>query len=1540
MTNTFKRIVSVVLSFVMAMTCLVFVNVTSVSAYVPETVYKYYANATDASNNGDSSANNAKNIFTNGTTGSNAFTADTYNVEGKDYELNYCSGNVSNITVVVPEGVVNASLSIVLKSYNTATRTITFKKNGVAIGSTKSVNTATVLNYTGLSTGTYILACGNYVRYSLLTLKVPATCTISGTVTDSDNNPIKCATVYLDGENSFQTRTEEYGDYSITLPCDNYTIKVTALERIAESRTVTANDDVTADFVLQKSGDKVQTYKYYGNATSASSNYDSLNDNATSIFPNMTTYTNTGASYQIASGKINVGGSTYKLPYTTTAKSSITIVVPQAVEHANFYGAFKINTTAKVTFTLKKNGVVVDSSKSMPGSSSGSIEYTDLSDGTYTLTTNYSVYPALLMLTTSPYHIASGTVTDIEGNPIKCATVDTSWGIKVVTDNEGKYSVRVPDGKNTFTVSALEYTSGSKSFTAKSDITVNFKLEKYGNKVKTYKYYGNATSASSNYDSISDNATSVFPNMTTYTNAGTSYQITSGGINMGGSTYKLPYTTTAKSSITIAVPKAVEHANFYGAFKINASSRVTFTLSKNGKVIDNSKTLPASSAGSIEYMDLSGGTYTLTTNYSVYPALLMLTTSAEHVVSGVVTNTDEEPIKCAKITTSWGLETRTDDEGKYTVGVPEGTNTITVTALGYTKGSETFTLDEDIDIDFTLTKDRNYVYKFYGNATDAAANYDSINDNATSVFTNATTATNAITVGGEFIVEGSAYKLNNRGAGRTSYTIVVPEGVDDAELYVVAWTSAVNTVTLKKNGTAVGSSHSMSSNSVGNYTYTGLKEGTYTLTSTSSIYPMLFMLATSPVYTISGTVTNTVGEPMKSAHVYIGDKKLTTDKNGKYTVDVGVDNTITNIRVTALGYKEKNEEVSINGEAVQDIVIHKNRNTIHKFYGNATDATANYDSISNNATDIFTNASTSTYSINVGGNIDIEGSQYKLTHRGSGKTSHTIVVPEGVDDGELYMVWYTSAVNTVKLNKNGKVLDTQSMSSNSIRTFIYRDLTEGTYTFTSTSNIYPVVLILATSPVYTLSGTVTNANGNPIKCGNVYVGDDARLRTDGTGGYTIDVAEGATINNIKVTALGYEDKDESVSISDETTNDIVVDNGDKDIVYKFFSNQNDAVRNYDSTANNNRDVFPNAITGSTSIASYGGGNFDIEGSTFKLYFVSNNSRTLNVVMPEGVTDADLYIIGKASSTSSTAKLTLSKDGDVVDNTKTMPGSKASTVEYDGLSEGTYTIKSDKSFKYSLLAIAATQDELPVITEENVTSGVKVVSDGMASDLSGNSLFAEMLEDLNPTDKLFTLVGMVTGQYRDSTFMNKINQVGFVLYDADVVDSLGEDAKTMNPRELKANYSDADFAGVTIKTGNVYKNYYDEGQYDESLDSEKGYTGEATFEESENKSYFAYVVALSEDKRYYAYPFTLYNGTNINSYDESITDKIEIAYNGVTTSYINNNVDESVEINTEDTNTENESVESTTENTTENITENTSAESGTTESTSTVSEETK
>ena len=1523
MTNTLRRIVSVVLSFVMAMTCLVFVNVTSVSAYVPETLYKFYANATDAENNGDSIDDNATNIFTNAPTGSVAFIAGTYNVEGKDYELNYCSGNAGNFTVVVPEGVVNASLSVVLKSFNTSARTVTLKKNNVAVGNSSSVINGTVLNYTGLSTGTYTLACSN-VRFSLLTLKVPAICTISGTVTDNENNPIKCATVYIEGENSFQIRTEEYGDYSIKLPCDKYTITVTALEHTGDSRTVTANDDVTANFVLPKYGDKVKTYKFYIHKKSSDANYDDLSDNATEIFPSISSTTNTNVP--ITNTTVNVGGSTYYLYYALPGRTSMTINVPEAVEHANFYGVFKTGTAA-TTFTLSKNGEVVDNSKTLPASLASSLEYTDLSDGTYTLTSTSKVYPTFFILTTSAYHIASGTVTDIEGNPIKCATVYTSWGTEVVTDSDGKYSVRVPEGKNTFTVKALEYTSGSKSFTAKNDVTVDFKLEKYGNKVKTYKFYIHKKSADANYDDLSDNATEIFPSMSSTTN--TNVSIPNPRINIGGSTYYLYYALTGRTSMTIDVPDAVEYANFYGVFKTGGSV-TTFTLSKDGEVIDSSETLPASLAGCVEYTGLSSGTYTLTSNQSVYPTFFILTTSATHMVSGTVTDTEGEPIKCAKIVTKWGTETKTDNEGNYTVEVPEGTNTVNVTALGYASGSETFTLDEDINVDFTLSKDRNYVYKFYANADDATANYDSIDDNATSIFTNSTTGTGTLptAVRGEYIVEGSAYELSHRGAGRSSFNIEVPEGVDDAELYIVAYTNGASTVALNKNDEVVGSYYTSSANTV-NYKYTGLKEGTYTLTSTATIYPVLFMLATSPVYTISGTVTNTAGEPMRSAHVYIGDKKLTTDKDGKYSVGVSADDTINNIRVTALGYKEKNEKVSINGEAVQDIVIHKNRNTIHKFYGNATDATANYDDISNNATDIFTNAVISTGSLPTAlkGTYDIEGSAYKLNYRGAGGKSFTVEVPEGVDDGELYVTWYTSAYNTINFNKGNDALDTQTMDATSVKTFVYRNLTEGTYTFTSTSSMCPVLLILATSPVYTLSGTVTNVKGNPIKCGNVYVGDDVRVRTDGTGGYSTDLAEGSTINNIKVTALGYEDKDESVAINDETTNDIVVDNGDKDIIYKFFSNQGDAVRNYDSIANNNTDVFTNALTGSSSIVRYGGGDFDIEGSTFKLYYVSNNSRNLNIVVPEGVTDADLYMVGKASSTP--AKLTLSKDGDVIDDTKTMSGTEASTVKYEGLSEGTYTIKSDKSFRYSFLAIAATQDELPIITEENVTSGVKVISNGMASEIGTGSPFADAVAELNATDKLFTLVGMVSGKYKDSSFMNKINQVGFVLYDADVVDGLGEDAKTMNPRELKSNYSDADFAGVTIRTGTVYKNFYDESQYDESLDSESGYTGEASLEESENKSYFAYVVALSEGKRYYAYPYTLYSGTNLNSYDETITDKIEIAYDGVTTSYINDIINDSVEINTEDASTEN----------VENVTENTSAESDATEVTSVASEET-
>lgn len=1256
MANILKRSISVVLAFVMAVSCIVFVNVATASAYVPETIYKFYANESDAEANGDSIDDNAVDIFPNAKTNTQAFTSGTYEVEGKEYTLAKASGNMTSLNIVVPDGVVDASFSIVLQSTSTSTRTLSLSKDGVAAGANQSVNKANVVNYTGLSSGTYVFKATNNVKYALITLKVPPVYSISGIVKDNKGVPVKCATVYVDGEleeESYQTRTEGNGDYTIPVPYGKYTVRVTAMYCYEKSKTVNVEKDVTQDFILSRYGERDGVYKFYGRAENAEANYDNIDDNATDVFTNATVGSDTTV---ITDGPFTVAGSTYNLSYYGGGQMSYTIEVPAPAKSAKLYMVLR---------------------------------------------------------------------------PIK------------------------------------------------------------------------------NYDA-------------------------------------------------------------------------TLSLSKDGTVVDNKKSLSKNTTGIIEYTDLTYGTYTLTSNHTFYPMLLILTTSPVHTVSGTVTDTTGEPIKCAAIVTSGGLETRTDDEGNYSVKVPEGSNTVDVTALGYTSGSETFSLTEDLSsLDFTLRKDRNNVYKFYGQSKSAEANYDSIDDNATDIFTDASTSTDSTVVsGGPFNVGGSSYELTCYGTGRLSYTIEVPEGVANANLYMAFKNTAYDvTLNLSKDGTAIDSSKKIKSSEVGIVTYTGLSEGTYQVSSAHTFYPMVFILATSPVYTVSGTVMDTAGNPLKSSYVYINDRTLITDEDGQYSIDVGVDTKITSIQATALGYKDANDKVSISGETVHDIVLHKNRNTIHKFYGNADDAKANYDSISDNATDIFTNLSTSTNTV-TGETFNVGGSAYVLSHKGAANKAIEIAVPEGVEDAELYMVLNSGTRNiTFTLNREGNVVgSTKTLSANSSDVFTYTGLSGGTYTLISNYSVYPMVMILTTSLVYTISGTVTNKSGEPVKCANVYVGNDIRLRTDGDGAYSTDIAEGAKINSIKATALGCADKNESVSISNEATHDIVLDNGEKDIVYKFFANSNDAESNYDKMSNNNTDVFTNALTGSNSIKNFGAGNFDIEGSTFKLYYVSGGLNTLNIVIPEGVTDADFYMIGKATTTSATTKLTLSKDGDVVDDTKSMVGSQVSTVEYDGLSQGTYTLKGNKSYRYALLAIAATQEELPVITEENVTKGVTAMDNGLVSDIAEDSPFAEMVGELDSTDKIFTLVGVINGQHGDSTFMKKINQVGFVLYDADVVDSLGEDAKSMNPQDLKSNYSDTDFAGVTIKTNTVYKNFYDANQYDETLDSANKYTGETSLEESDEKSYFAYVVALGQGKRYYAYPFTLYSGTNINSYDETVTGKIEMSNN--------------------------------------------------------------
>lgn len=764
------------------------------------------------------------------------------------------------------------------------------------------------------------------------------------------------------------------------------------------------------------------------------------------------------------------------------------------------------------------------------------------------------------------------------------------------------------------------------------------------------------------------------------------------------------------------------------------------------------------------------------------------------------------------------------------------------------------------------------LYKHYAYAADATANGDDISNNAKTVFTNAYTGTYTFT-SGKYKIDDKEYTLTKGSSTSTStLTIVVPEGVPDATLSIIAKSinSNARTLTLSKNGTAIGSAKSITEATV--VTYKGLSSGTYTFKG-DYIYYSLLILKVPARYTISGKITDNKGNAVRCATVEVNGMIASTNGSGEYSINAIYGEN--NFKVTALGHSSQTENIFVTEDTTKDVVLHKKVDKIYKFYGNETDATNNYDSADDNASTIFTDINPGTGG-NYTTNLNIGGSTYNFTHIGNSNSNRkfTIVVPEGVENANLYLAYrslesYSNA--NLTLSKNGNTIDnTKYIPPNVGASVSYTDLSAGTYTVSTTSySIYPLLFALTTSPIYTISGKVTDEMGEPVKCATVYVGDDIELITDGDGNYSVDVSEGTVINSVKATAIGYEDYDKTVSITDDTTCDITLKR--KSVVYKFFANATDATNNYDSVDNNDTNVF-SASTGAATIQT---GTYNICGSSYNLSLAGGGYSGFDIVVPSGMENADFYMVA-ASDGYSTIQLNLTKDGNTVGEQQTLNKDKTPViVKYSGLNEGKYTLKCSNYFNYSFMALVSS--DLP-ITETNITDCVTAIDNGLVSNISTDSPFADKIADLNETDRIFTLVGMVNGEHKDSDFMNKVDKVGFALYDADVVDSLGENAKTMNPILLKKKYSSADFGDETTATDEVYKNFYDVDKYDKDLDSELGYTGATSLEESSDKSYFAYVVALGQGKRYYVYPYTLYDGESQNVFDGTSENKIEIINN--------------------------------------------------------------
>ena len=234
------------------------------------------------------------------------------------------------------------------------------------------------------------------------------------------------------------------------------------------------------------------------------------------------------------------------------------------------------------------------------------------------------------------------------------------------------------------------------------------------------------------------------------------------------------------------------------------------------------------------------------------------------------------------------------------------------------------------------------------------------------------------------------------------------------------------------------------------------------------------------------------------------------------------------------------------------------------------------------------------------------------------------------------------------------------------------------------------------------------------------------------------------------------------------------------------------------------------------------------------------------------TGGNLYSSYDGSTGTTAAQITgISKNGVKVQFY--VDGGTTITVKGTGTSANAYTVvKSIRLFNLN-----------------NIVDGDKAVNNGVVSTMTEDSPFYDVVttNGLANDDMLFTLIGTVTGNHKDKDFLNQVDKVGFVILNADTVDANDPNGQ-YTPMQLKYNNPDVNFGGIYVETTDIYKNVYDATNYDSSLDSSEGYTGDtdSSLTTSDKVAYFAELVSVSAGHRYYAYPYTLYAGATQRAYD--------------------------------------------------------------------------
>lgn len=921
---------------------------------------------------------------------------------------------------------------------------------------------------------------------------------------------------------------------------------------------------------------------------------------------------------------------------------------------------------------------------------------------------------------------------------------------------------------------------------------------------------------------------------------------------------------------------------------VDVSSEVTFTLNKN---LNNVGTSAVTGDYNGLYYDLSkadSSSWYITTGYirftpSADCTLTMTTANNKFNFSGgkysltnqsAVTNKDYS----LKANTEYTISANDKSKQvgvkvlKFTPATGDSTTTTEATTTTETTTETTTTTTTEATTEATTVANQT-LYKYYVNAADATANSDSIDNNATTVFTNAKTSTNTLSGENTAAVGGKDYTLNYRSSNATTLSIVVPEGVENATLYVVARSSSSTgrALTLTKGTETVDDKQSTGGTTPVVATYTGLSTGTYTLTSDGNMQYSLLVLS---VPTTVGTTTTTT--------------ETTTETTTTTTTEATTEATTT----ASVQVWTPDNKTNILGSAVSGLSTSKASGRTSAFVDS-----------------IFGDGETATGAIN-GQNYVLLNDEniiptatgklklYVIANDNDAVTNGTITTGDtAVYSGTFAARNDNTAVEAITINvEAGKTYKV----SNQVMLF-RAELTPTGSTETSTETTTKATTTTETTTEETTMGVLKVMVNNPANSSNSTVNVTVKRNGKAVSGVTAlnigSATEIAGVNEDDVITFTFA-KEQAKQITNWDSNLKSVFR-DKTYTLTYTVGKTVATPEMDYY-----DSMPAAVSlgqSTTTAAGYGTYGFGqykvqtngndlakcaiIKGHQYSLFDVGSGDYDKDGT-EYGIPDERVLLLGgtddeielKNSIDSSEKVLVLldcSGDNAIVTATNgnlysSYDGSTGTTVaQITGISKNgvkvqfyvdggtTITIKGTGTSANAYTVVKS----IRLFNLNNIVDGDKKLDNGKVADMTETSPFYDVVtsNSLANDDMLFTLIGTVTGNHKD--------KVGFVILNADTVDTYDKDG-TLTPMQLKYNNPGVNFGGVYVETTDIYKNVYDVTNYNSSLDNAEGYTGDvdSTLETNNNVAYFAELVSVSAGHRYYAYPYTLYAGATQRAYD--------------------------------------------------------------------------